>query len=128
MLQLIAQGTFGKGITDNSGFFSQSSAEGTNAYTNLETLISNMIGLLTVLGGIFFVFVFVLGAFNWINGGGDSGKVEKARTQMIQGVIGLIIMVAAYSIIGLIGSVVGLDLLTPGAALQQLQPTSSPLP
>jgi hypothetical protein len=125
MLQLIAQANFGQGITNNSSLFSESSGEGLNAYSNLESLISSMIGLLTVLGGIFFVFFFVLGAFQWITAGGDSSKVEKARNQMIQGVLGLVVMVAAYAIIGLIGTVVGLDLLRPGAALQRLQPASS---
>jgi len=123
MLSLITA-QFGQGITDTSGYFAQSSGDGINAFSNVELLISNMFGLITVLGGLFFIFFFVSGGFTWITAGGDSGKIEKARNQMVQGVIGLIILVASYAIIGLIGRVVGLNLLTPGAELLKLTPAA----
>lgn len=122
MLTLIAQ-QFGPGLSENSDFFEGvDSASGTNAFSNVEAMISNIIGLLTVLGGLFFVFFFVLAAFQWITAGGDSGKIEKARGQMTQGILGLVVMVASYGIIGLIGSIVGLKLLNPAATLQRLVP------
>lgn len=121
MLQLIAQ-QFGPGLSDPSDYFEKNSATGTNAFSNVEVLISNIIGLLTVLGGLFFVFFFVQGAFSWITAGGDSGKIDKARNQMIQGVLGVIVLVASYAIIGLIGTIVGLKLLTPGDTLMRLRP------
>jgi hypothetical protein len=124
MLQLIAQ-QFGPGLTDPSGYFEKDSATGTNAFSNLEILVSNIIGLLTVLGGLFFVFFFVQGAFQWITAGGDSGKIEKARGQMIQGILGVIVLVASYAIIGLIGTIVGLKLLTPAQTLNNLRPGTS---
>lgn len=126
MLQLIAQSQFGKGLTDPSNYFgANDSATGTNALSNLETLISNMIGLITVLGGLFFVFFFIQGGLSWVTAGGDSGKIDKARGQMTQGVVGLVVLVAAYAIIGLIGSVVGLNLLNPAASLAPLIPRTS---
>lgn len=122
MLTLIAQSQFGEGLTDTSNYFAKDSGESLNAFSNLEILISNIIGLLTVLGGLFFVFFFVQAAFTWITAGGDSSKIEKARGQMTQGILGLVVLVAAYGIIGLIGTVVGLRLLSPAATLLQLKP------
>ena len=96
--------------------------DGGVALTNLETFLSNIIGFLTILGGIFFIVYFLIGGLTWVTSGGDSGKVGKARNQMIQGVIGLVVIVAAYSIIGIVGNIVGLNLLTPAASLRTLIP------
>src|SRR5688572_15356673 len=121
MLTLIAQ-QFGPGLSAPSDYFANDSASGVNAFSNLEILVSNIIGLLTVLGGLFFVFFFVLAAFQWITAGGDSGKIEKARGQMTQGILGLVVLVASYGIIGLIGSIVGIRLLSPAQTLNDLRP------
>ena len=83
------------------------------ALSTLELIISSMLGLLTVIGGILFIYTFIQGALSWVSAGGDSGKIQKARDQMIQGAIGLIILVAAYAIVGLIGSIVGITILNP---------------
>lgn len=118
MLTLIAEslGTLQPATTA----YSDGSADSQTAVTNIEGFLSAMIGLLTVLGGLFFVVYFLLAALKWITAGGDSGKVSKARDQMIQGVLGLVVMIAAYSVIGLIGTILGLNLLTPGAEILNL--------
>jgi len=87
---------------------------------SLEVIISSVVGILTVIAGIFFVIFFFLAAFKWQTAGGDSGKVQKARDEMIQGVIGMIIIVAAYGIIGIIGSVVGIDILNPASRIFEI--------
>ncbi len=102
--------------------YSAGSEAGDMALTNLESFISNIIGFLTILGGIFFIVYFLIGGLTWITAGGDSGKVGKARNQMIQGVIGLVVVVAAYSIIGIVGNIIGFNLLMPAAALRALIP------
>src|SRR5258708_2671364 len=88
-------------------------ATGVVAAQYLETFISNAIGALTIIGGLFFIFYFVMGALNWITAGGDTGKITKARDQMIQGVTGMIVIVISYGLMGLVGSFLGLDLLHP---------------
>lgn len=135
MLNLIAQAQaqsqFGPGLQPPTGAFSTGSneASGAGAAANLEMLVSNLVGILTTVGSIAFVLYFVLGAFNWITAGGDKGKIEKARSQMTMGILGLVILVASYSIIGLIGTVLGLDILNPGQViLQQLNPNPTGTP
>lgn len=120
---------FGKGITSPFG--------DKNAYTNvdkltaspeapfsvMELIISNVLGLITVLGAVLFITYFLLGAVGWITAGGDSGKITKARDQIVHGVIGLIILVIAYSVVGLIGTVLGMnEILSPANALKALIP------
>ena len=89
---------------------------------NLEAILSNVLGFLTILGGIFFIIYFLIAAMDWITSGGDSGKLTTARNKMVQAVLGLVILVAAYGIIGLIGSVIGIDLLNPALLLESITP------
>lgn len=81
---------------------------------------SNLIGLLTVLGGVFLVIYFLLAAFEWIQAGGDAGKVEKAQQRMVNGAIGMLVMIIAFGIIGIIGGVFGIELLNPGQVFLEL--------
>lgn len=102
--------------------YSKGSTTETGAITNLELFLSNLIGFLTTLAAIFFIIYFFMGAFGWVTSGGDKGKTEKAREQITQGVLGLVLIIAAYAIIGLIGSIIGLDILTPGKLILELKP------
>lgn len=90
--------------------------------TQLEKIISTVIGLVTVAAGLFFVVNFVLAALEWVTAGGDSSKVQKARDKMVQSAIGLVIIVLAYAIIGLVSGVLGLEILNPAATLRTLLP------
>jgi hypothetical protein len=107
----------------NSGFESASTqflidtssvgAANCSALSTLELTISRIIGVITMISALFFIVYFFLAAFQWITAGGDSGAINKARDKMTQGVIGLIIIIASYSVIGLVGTVIGLDILNP---------------
>lgn len=113
---------FGGGFSPPTAAYSEGSAEGGGSVSNMEIFLSNLIGFLTILGAIFFIFYFVQGALQWILAGGDSGKIQKARDTMLNGVIGLIVIVAAYSLIGVIGSVIGLEILNPSSMIQSIIP------
>lgn len=72
------------------------------------------------VGGIMVLVYFLWGGVEWITAGGDQAKVGKARDKMTQAVVGLIILVASFSIIGLISQI-----FFPGMNLLQLTiPTS----
>jgi hypothetical protein len=102
--------------------YSQGSTDAVQATINAEKLISNAISGLTILAGLLFIFYFVIGALNWVTAGGEQGKIQKARDQMIQGVIGMIVVVMAYAIMGIVGTFVGLDILHPGVSFLKLRP------
>jgi len=57
------------------------------------------------VGGLAVLFFFVWGAVEWITAGGDSGKIEKARDKITQSVIGMVILVASFTIIGVINTI-----------------------
>jgi hypothetical protein len=108
-----------------SDAFSKDSTSGLNATSNLELFMSNVIGAMTLIAGIFFIFYFVMGGLNWVTAGGEQGKVTKARDQMVQAVIGLVVIVMAYGLIGLVGQFVGLHLLNPAEEFQKIIPDSA---
>ncbi|NLD48372.1 MAG: hypothetical protein GX660_14455 [Clostridiaceae bacterium] len=84
--------------------------------------LSNLIGIITLVGGLFFIVYFFMGAFNWVTGGEDSGKVEKARQKMMHGVLGLVVLVMSYSLIGIVGTIVGIDLINLEETIMRVVP------
>lgn len=94
-------GIFQKGLTDAT------------IKSNTSTLISSLVGALTVVGGLAFLVYFFLGAIKWITAGGDKVKVQEAQNEMTSGLVGLIVLSVAYFIIGIVGGVLGLDILNP---------------
>lgn len=81
--------------------------------TQFSGTISTVITSLTVVGGLAFVIFFTLGGLKWLTAGGDKAKVSEAQTQMTQGVIGLVAMVAGLFVVGIVGGVLGIDILNP---------------
>ncbi len=61
---------------------------------------------LIVVGGLAVVYFFIWGALRWILAGGDAGKVQKARDQIIQAIIGMILLVSSFVIIGFVSQLV----------------------
>lgn len=112
---------FGGGLAPEGGSGGLvGSISGDDPLSSAEIIISQIVGFLTVLGAIIFIFMFLIGALNWITAGGDSSKVEKARQSIVNGVIGLVVMVAAYAIVGLIGTIVGIDILNPAEQIRTI--------
>lgn len=95
---------------------------------SLELYIGDIIGIITALASLFFVVYVFLAAFQWTTAGGDSGKIEKAKNRFIWGTLGLILIVASYAIIGLIGSLVGISILDPGKMLETIIPGGGATP
>ncbi len=90
--------------------------------SSLELYISDIIGLITALAALFFIVYSFLAAYEWVTAGSDSSKVEKAKNRFIWGTLGLILIVASYAIIGLIGSLVGISILNPAQLIQSIVP------
>lgn len=57
--------------------------------------------LMTFLG-IIAVIVILYGGFQWLTAGGNEDKVGSAKKTIIAGVIGLIIIIAAYAIVQIV--------------------------
>lgn len=85
--------------------------------STLELIMTNVVTVLTIVGGIMFVLYFILGALQWVSASGDKGKIEKAKGMLTNSAIGLIVIVLSYSIIWIVGKVLGLEILNPANTL-----------
>lgn len=81
---------------------------------NISLLISNIIGFITLIAGLAFIMYFMIGAINWITSAGDTTKTQKARTMIINALIGLIITVLAYPSALVVSRLLGVPLAEPG--------------
>lgn len=74
-----------------------------------ETTFAGAIGyfIQVLLGfmGIIFAVLIIYGGIQWMVAGGDSGKVEKAKTTIINSVIGLAIVMGAMWIVTFISDI-----------------------
>ena len=64
----------------------------------LAKFFSGLVGLLLVMGTIWAFLQLLLGAFNWISSGGDKARLEAAQQKIIQAIIGLFLVFAAWAI------------------------------
>ena len=84
-----------------------------NAAKLFNNIISSIIGLITIIAGIWFVFLLITGAIGIMSAGGDKTALEGARRRITTGLIGLIVVVAGIFLVELIGILLGLKILEP---------------
>ena len=65
---------------------------------DLKTIVAQIINYVLSLLGIIFTIIVIIGGFKYMNAAGDEGEVKKALGQIKTGIIGLIIILSAYSI------------------------------
>lgn len=91
--------------------------------SGISKIVSSVIGLMTIAGGIWFLFQIITGGLNWISAGGDKAKLQSSRDRITNSIIGLIVVVASWSILALAGTFFGVDFtLSSGNMLQLLSP------
>ena len=83
------------------------------AANKFSDIISKIIGIMTIIAGVWFIFQFIIAAFGYLAAGGDPEKVKKANNQITNSIIGLVIVVAAYALISLMGKILGFEILNP---------------
>lgn len=106
-------------VESPGGWNPETIATGDNekATGTLEKVISMLIGVVTTLSSMFFIIQLFRAGLNYITAGGDSGKIEAVKLRMQQSAIGLGIVVMIYSVLGIIGKVMGINILYPGQTL-----------
>ncbi len=83
---------------------------GTLALTKVTTTISSVIGFMTIAAAVWFIFQFLTGGFFWMSSGGDKTKLHEARERITNAFVGLIIVVAGWSVLALAGQFFGYDI------------------
>ena len=80
-----------------------------NPVEGISTIMIFGIRMALIFGSILVLFYLLWGAFDWITGGSEQEKLDKARQKMTNAVLGIVIMVAALGIFSVVsGDVLGL--------------------
>lgn len=125
LLAATDEANFGGGLKGTTNSYTQGLAgdpSGSQAVSTFELIISNVLGFITLIAALYFLLILITAGISWMGAGGDAGKITKARDSITNALVGLVLVVAAYAIAGLIGSILGVDILSPGAAILQLAP------
>ena len=83
-------------VQDDNFQSSAGYAETTDA--SAAEIVAAVIMMFISLLGIIFVVLIVYSGYNWMTAGGDQSKITKAKDTISRALIGLIIILAAYSI------------------------------
>ena len=65
---------------------------------DIKTTIAGIINVVLGLLGVLTVLIILLGGFKWMTSQGSSDKVDEAKKLISAGIIGLVIILAAYAI------------------------------
>ncbi len=107
--------SLGGAITPQAGGYTANVT--TNPAGTVELILTNVLTVLTIVGGIMFLLYFLIGALQWVSAGGEKGKIEKAKGMLTNSAIGLIVIVLSYSISWIVGKVIGVDILNPAKVI-----------
>ncbi|MBI2637138.1 MAG: hypothetical protein HYW81_03015 [Parcubacteria group bacterium] len=80
------------------GLTSEFKDVGLGQTTDLKGSIANIINIILGFLGIVAVIIILAGGFKWMTAGGNEDKVGEARKMIIQGIIGLVVVFAAWAI------------------------------
>lgn len=108
----------GKGFGPWSGIFETIE----DAAGMFNKIISNIIGVMTIGAGIWFIFQFIIGAYSWMAAGSDQQAIQNAQQKITNAVMGLVVVVAAYALISLLGAILGFEILQPQKLLEFVRP------
>lgn len=75
-----------------------------SARTTILNRVGDIVALLLSFVGIIFLILTVYAGFLWMTAQGNSSQVEKAKDLLINAIIGLVIVSAAYSITLFVGN------------------------
>jgi len=91
--------------------------------SQLESIISSIIGFITIVAFIFFVFQVIFAGYSFISAQGDEKKLEAARSKLTNGILGLTLVVIAFGFTAFLARILGLgDVFN----LQQFFTTNNP--
>lgn len=99
-----------------------SSSKISTAAEIFTNILSRTIGVMTIVAGIWFIFQFIIGGYSYMTAGNDSQKMGQATQKITSALIGLVVIVAAYAIISLLGSLLGFEILHPEKLIPLLGP------
>lgn len=73
----------------------------------LQATIGSIIGAVLAFVGVIFLILIIYGGITWMTAGGSEEKIKKAKGLIVNSIIGLVIILAAYSIVSFIFTQIG---------------------
>jgi hypothetical protein len=73
-----------------------------------ESLLSRGIGVATIAAILYFAIQIILAGFSFLSSEGDEKKAESARKRITDGLVGIIVVIAAVTLVSLLGRILGL--------------------
>lgn len=86
--------------------------EGPPKISDILLVVKNIIRLLAPVAGLAFFIMIVVGGYQFLTSGGDPKGVAQARTTLTYAILGIILVVAAWLILSLIGQITGVPVTT----------------
>jgi ATP-dependent protease HslVU (ClpYQ) peptidase subunit len=94
---------------------------GVEVVRSLLNGISSLIGFLTIVASIWMLFQLFFAGYQWITAGGEAKKLQDARDRIVHAFIGMLIVVAAWSLVALAGQFFGFNtLVNPTEFIQNI--------
>ena len=88
--------------TANSAICKDSQNPGDNPLTGTNGIILNIANLIAIIAGVAAVIIIILGGLRLIQSGGNPENVAGARRAIIYALVGIIVIVLARTILGLV--------------------------
>lgn len=79
-------------------------------FKSVGNFISNALVLVFAIGAMLVLIMLITGAFEWITSGGDKEHVGKARSRIINALIGLAVLAVAYALANVLAQFTGISL------------------
>jgi len=79
--------------------------------TDIGQLISAVVGTLLIVSALLAFLFLIMGGIQWITSGGDKAGMESARNKITHAIVGLIIVGAAWAIMTLVQSFLGINII-----------------
>lgn len=80
-----------------------------NPTSGLETIISQVIGVLTIVAFIYFAIQIILAGYAFITSNGDAKNIETSSKRLTQGILGVTIVVLSLALSALIAKIAGIN-------------------
>ena len=98
----------------NSSSFSSPPLVTMHKLSGFNSFITNLITSTITIAGIMLLAYFMYGAVVWITASGDHKKLDEAKMIINNAIVGIILVVLSYFVVGLVGGILGIpNILSP---------------
>lgn len=73
-------------------------------------VIGNIIGFMTVIGALWFLFQVIIAGYNWLGAGNDKQKISEAQGKLTYAVVGFGVVALAIVVVRLVATLLNIDI------------------